>query len=422
MVSTGYLLLLLTPVALQLVGLSFAVWSDPFIRREHRRLMLIIVLLIVSLILQNLADYYLAAGIKPMERTIVSIYGYSVRPLVLLLFFYIVSERKHHWKGWVLVGCNLAVSLTALFSPICFSISESGRFHRGPLGYTCHIVSAILLLELVRLTFRKRAEKRGSNIWIPLVNAALIVGAVVLDTMGLDRNNPMAFLTAAMVSAVVYYYIWLHLQFVREHERDLMAEQRMQIMLSQIKPHFLYNALGTIEELCVSDPGTAKLATAKFSRYLRGNMDSLSAEGMIPFEKELEHTRLYLDLEQLRFEDALQVRYDIQCTDFSIPTLTLEPMVENAVRHGVRGKADGRGTVTVATREDPEAYAVTVTDDGPGFDPGQPPEDGKLHVGIANVRERLHSVCGGVLRIKTAPGQGTEVTILLPKKGEKTAC
>ena len=65
---------------------------------------------------------------------------------------------------------------------------------------------------------------------------------------------------------------------------------------------------------------------------------------------------------------------------------------------------------------------MTVTDDGPGFDPGQPPEDGKLHVGIANVRERLHSVCGGVLRIKTAPGQGTEVTILLPKKGEKTAC
>ena len=72
-------------------------------------------------------------------------------------------------------------------------------------------------------------------------------------------------------------------------------------------------------------------------------MDSLFNDKAIPFEQELRHTKLYLELEQLRYEDALQVSYDLQCTEFNIPTLTLQPLVENAVRHGVRGKLSGRG-------------------------------------------------------------------------------
>ena len=83
-------------------------------------------------------------------------------------------------------------------------------------------------------------------------------------------------------------------------------------------------------------------------------LDSLSTVGSIPFEKELSHTKFYLELEQIRFEYALQVEYDISCTDFTIPTLTLQPLVENAVRHGVRGNEDGRGTVIISTREYPD--------------------------------------------------------------------
>lgn len=410
-----YTLLLLTPIALQITGLCFAVWSDPYIRREQRRIMLMIIGLILSLIAQNIVGFYLDLHVMPGARTIVAIFGYSVRPLILLLFFYIVSDRKKYWLSWTMVGLNAAVHLTALFSPVCFSITAANAFQRGPLGYTCHVVSGLLLLELVLLTVKRAAGEWGSHIWIPLMNAMLIVASVLADTFTDYHDYPLSFLTVAVVSASVFYYIWLHLQFVREHERSLMAEQRIQIMLSQIKPHFLYNALGTIEELCDSDPQAARAATVKFARYLRGNMSSLSAEGTIPFEKELEHTRLYLDLEQLRFEDALNVRYDISCTEFRIPTLTLEPIVENAVRHGVRANPDGRGTVTVSSRDLPEAWEVTVSDDGPGFDPDAAEASDETHVGLRNVRERLRSVCRGTLRIDSGAGKGTKVTILLPK-------
>ena len=112
------------------------------------------------------------------------------------------------------------------------------------------------------------------------------------------------------------------------------------------------------------------------------------------------------------------MRYDIECTDFYIPALTVEPLVENAVRHGVRENPGGRGTVAIGARETPEHYEVYVRDDGPGFDPARVIDDGKPHVGIENVRERLRQVSGGALKIDSAPGEGTTATILLPKAAQ----
>ena len=147
-------------------------------------------------------------------------------------------------------------------------------------------------------------------------------------------------------------------------------------------------------------------------------MDSLFNDKAIPFEQELRHTKLYLELEQLRYEDALQVSYDLQCTEFNIPTLTLQPLVENAVRHGVRGKLSGRGSVLITTNEYPDRYEVSVSDDGPGFDPSQKIQDGHSHIGLANVSERLQRVVGGSLSVHSAPGTGTTVVITIPKEPE----
>ena len=191
------------------------------------------------------------------------------------------------------------------------------------------------------------------------------------------------------------------------------------IMLSQIRPHFLYNSLGAIRDLC--DAQEAKEAVDQFSLYLKGNMDALNTGGTIPFLAELEHTKAYLELEQLRFMDALRVEYDIACTDFELPTLTLQPIVENAVRHGARGAEQDVGTVKIATREYPDRWKIIVTDDGPGFDPEnpRPKNDGRTHIGIRNVRERLKSVSGGELRIESRPGKGTVATLVIPKNSQK---
>ena len=169
----------------------------------------------------------------------------------------------------------------------------------------------------------------------------------------------------------------------------------------------------------MTEPEEAEVAISKFSKYLRGNMDSMKNRGVIPFSSELSHTMLYLDLEKLRFEDALEVSYDITCTDFSVPALSLQPITENAVRYGARGKKQAVGTVHISTRELPDHYEVIVEDNGPGFDPqAKMSEDGRSHIGINNVKNRLRIMCGGELRIDSVPDQGTTVTLIIPRVGD----
>ncbi len=407
------ILILLIP----LVGLAILAWIDPYIRLTHKVTIQGIVLLIVLLLIQNILEYYLANG-EPMiiERTITSIFGYVIRPAILVFFLYIVIPDKSHIVAWLLFVINVAVHISALFSPICFSIDEENHYRGGPLENTCLYISLFLLVYLLIMTLVRYGRISRFELILPVFVVVIILLSIFADESWRSMIGPFDFLTIAIEISSVFFYIWLHLQFVREHESALEADRRIKIMFSQIKPHFLFNSLGAIEELCDSDPPLAKEATIRFSRYLRGNLESLSTDELIPFEKELEHTKLYLELEQLRFEDALQVKFDITCTDFNIPTLTVEPLAENAVRHGIRGSEEGEGTVTIRTKEYFDRYEVMVIDDGAGFDPESLPEITGDHIGIRNVKERLQRLCGGTLRISSKPGEGTTVTISIPKE------
>ena len=195
-----------------------------------------------------------------------------------------------------------------------------------------------------------------------------------------------------------------------EQEREL-NEKKTQIMLSQISPHFLYNALGTISALAMIE-GAEKTteATDKFAEYLRGNLDSLKSEAFIPFEKELNHIKTYLWIEQLRFGDRLDVVYDIRYTDFKLPPLVVQPLVENAVKHGLCPKEQG-GTVSISTEKMDGDAIITVSDDGVGFDMEQRLQDGRSHVGLSNVRDRLRSLDAGFLVVRSEIGRGTTVVI-----------
>ena len=407
----------LLPNLLIILLLFLTVLYDPYILKKQRRIMFAIIALELSLIGQDLASAYLNTHDLPaLLRTIQSIYGYSARPVVLLLFFYIIEPDKSYKLFWGLAGMNAAVYLTALFSPAAFYIREDNHFIRGPLGYTSHIVSGVMIAYLLYLILREAKRTRSPMTLIPILSVLFIIGAVALDSKIDATKDGLGYLTISIVSCSLFSYIWLHLKFVREHENALMMEQRVQIMLTQIRPHFLYNSLTVIQDLCRTNPEQAENATIQFAKYLRGNMDALQTNAPIPFTEELEHTKEYLTLEQMRFEDKLTVRYDIQSEDFSLPPLTLEPIVENAVRHGVRGNSDGRGEVAIAAKEYPDHYEITVTDTGPGFDPEQQPKDReRSHIGLQNVQERLAQMCGGALNIVSAPGKGTCVTIKIPK-------
>lgn len=192
-------------------------------------------------------------------------------------------------------------------------------------------------------------------------------------------------------------------------------ELRTRLMLSQIQPHFLFNSLSTISALCTASPERAKKATNDFADYLRGNLSSLISERLTDFESELDHTETYLRLEKLRFGDDMEVVYDIQAKDFDIPALSLQPIVENAVKYGVCGNEDG-GKIEIRTYVSDGWIYIVVSDDGPGFSPSSYLSDGKQHIGIVNVRKRLENLVGGSLEIKSSPGGGTVATIRIPEK------
>ncbi len=209
---------------------------------------------------------------------------------------------------------------------------------------------------------------------------------------------------------------------IKTYMDDKLSAQRMindlntSIMLSQIQPHFLYNSLVVIRQLCREDPKRAEETIVEFAQYLRGNLDSLTLKHPISFEQELGHTQTYLAIEQKRFGCKLKVIYNIQFKDFSLPALTLQPVVENAVRHGVTHKEHG-GTVTITVDEADGNAVITVVDDGVGFDPMQTVQsDGRSHIGLENVRSRLAAFCGGKLEIHSKSGVGTSVVITIPKE------
>jgi sensor histidine kinase YesM len=205
-------------------------------------------------------------------------------------------------------------------------------------------------------------------------------------------------------------YIEIKLQTERK-----LTQSRIYIILSQIQPHFLYNSLTVISRLCDKDPAEAKKATINFSNYLRANMNLLESVTPIPFENELKHTIGFLNLEQAMYGEALKVIYDIQIKNFKLPSLTVQPIVENAVKHGI-GKKEGGGTITISTKETEDNYLVIIADDGVGFENIKASNDGQQHIGINNVRLRLSVQCGGSLEIKSKPGEGTTATIIIPKQ------
>ena len=199
-----------------------------------------------------------------------------------------------------------------------------------------------------------------------------------------------------------------------EETRRLGAEKERiaaELSMSQIQPHFLFNSLNTIRALCVNDPKQAEHAIETFSAYLRQNLEFMHWSSLIPLSKEVEHTRLYTEIEQLRFPN-IRVEYQIAEENCEIPPLTIQPLVENAIRHGIRGQKDG--TVIISAFHENRTFVITVRDNGTGFNPEEKNNPEEMHIGIGNVRSRVEQLCKGKLILESHPGKGTLITIRIP--------
>jgi LytS/YehU family sensor histidine kinase len=195
--------------------------------------------------------------------------------------------------------------------------------------------------------------------------------------------------------------------------RAELTESRISTMMSQIRPHFVYNTLGSIEQLCKLNPPKAAELVHSFSKYLRGNFGELDNPKPIPMSREMEHVHHYVSIENVRFPD-MTFTFEMNSVDFHIPALTVQPIVENAIKHGLMKLQKG-GVIRVVSYETDTHYCVSVEDNGGGFDTAAPLDE-RRHVGLRNIRERLRVMVNGTLHIESEIGVGTKVLIEIPKE------
>lgn len=197
--------------------------------------------------------------------------------------------------------------------------------------------------------------------------------------------------------------------------QNIVNFNEISVKISQIQPHFLYNTLNSIYYLCEKNPKQAQNAIKNFSEYLHGNLEFLSKSEFVKIKDELSFVGKYLELEIMRYgDDKIKVVEEIENEDFKIPALIIQPLVENSIKHGLSKKSSG-GTISIRTVETESDYTIFVADDGVGFDVKNYNKDGKIHIGLDNVKTRIENLCDGEFVVESNIGEGTKIKIVIPK-------
>ncbi|QZY54541.1 sensor histidine kinase [Crassaminicella profunda] len=355
-------------------------------------------------------NYLKEQAIVGLPLIITGITYYSLKPLVMATIINMVKPKNK--LIYVPVIVNFLFYCGAFFKNNVFYFGSDGSLELGLVGYTFIVtdwVYWVIFLFVLNMKFYRKTDVNLLGVFFCI---AVLMTANIMESIGVRPG----ILNETYAVAFLFYYLVIHVyisQQVNEEKEIKLREQRVSLMLSQIQPHFLYNTLNTITALCRANPKLAEETTVKFSRYLRENMYSMGEKDTHPFSQELEHTNIYLDIEKLRFGDRVKVEYDIKSDDFNMPSLTLQPIVENAVKHGICKKLKG-GTIKISTEKRGRDHIITIADNGIGFEIDKALNDGKPHVGIHNVNERLKSTVKAEMEITSLVGIGTTVKIIIP--------
>ena len=343
----------------------------------------------------------------------------------LLLKYCGVNWRKSK-AMYLVIGIwtvYLIILTSTWFDDSIYYITDKNVYHRGPLFPLLSAPSIILMTVtfIMVLHNRKRLTRKQTIVFMLYVLFPLV--AMILQTFFYG----ILFIPFGASLAVLIMYISLYIDQVHTSatQAEKINKQKTEIMMLQMRPHFIYNTLTSIYYLCEQDPNMAQRAIGDFTVYLRKNLSAIGKDDLIPFTDEMEHTKAYLAVEKTRYENLLFVDYDFAHTDFKLPPLTLQPIVENAVKHGLDPELPALH-ISIKTFKNETGNVIRVTDTGPGFtepenysfdtdlatDQLKSPSD---HIGISNVSRRLKSICNGTLEIKPGEDGGTIVTITIPR-------
>lgn len=377
---------------------------------------------------------YSASGVSFWSESIVSNTTILGSAMILYMLFlsmgivYFLGASKK--MGVIAVICLGAVDALIFVIPVITGLFFYDTWINWAVAQL--IVNLILLICLVKECFCKNGKRKWLYIGaiLPLIAFGVDLAMTGLGIWKGGVISGYAFIILFVVTMVVVLRIIprsinaaekakeLELQRSRlEAEKNVveaeLKESRISIMLSQIQPHFIYNTLGTIERMCLKDPEKAFDLVRNFSLYLRGNFSELDSVKPIRFAEELKHVEYYVNIEKVRFPD-MNIEYDVETTEFVLPALSVQPLVENAIKHGLMRLETG-GAVVIRSYETPTHFCVEVEDDGVGFDTSLLIDE-KKHVGLRNIRGRLKALVDGDLILESKPSVGTKAVIMIPKE------
>ena len=409
--------------------------------------------LIVSFVLLGTALFSTLIHIK--NNTILWLFGFMV--LFAGAYFTFSAKGVSFWQEFIItntttLGCSMmfymlflsmvvshfltgskklciaTIAAVCIFDMLCLILPiVSNIFFYDTWRYWVAVQAAGNLILLIRLVKESICAAKNEK-WIyigmmlPLIAFGIDAAMTVLGYWQGGVASMYVFCALFIVAMVVVLRIIpgninaaakaKELETERNALNAQLAKSRISTMMSQIRPHFIYNTLGSIEQLCNIDPPKAGKLVHNFAMYLRGNFGELDNPRPIRMSQEMEHVRYYVSIENVRFPD-MTFTFDMNSDDFLLPALSIQPIVENAIKHGLM-PLDRGGSVRVTSWETPSAYCISIEDDGVGFDTNILLDERK-HIGLRNIRERLAATVHGTLSIESAIGKGTKVQLNIPK-------
>ncbi len=320
----------------------------------------------------------------------------------------------------------------AQFTTCFYYITADNRFFRGPLHMILpSLLIVIRLINLATLIHRRRKLSKkyfyAFLAYLVPLTIAMIIHSFVFVMMHLAVSICICSFTMYIIILTDQIEQYMNQQRALSLQQKQIAlqqqeiaRQRTSVMILQMRPHFIFNTMMSIYSLCNLDPRKARQVILDFTTYLRKNFKGIASSHAVPFSEELEHTRAYLAVEQAQFEDSLFVDFDTPYTRFRLPPLTLQPIVENAVKHGL-DPCSNPLHILIRTRSADSGIEIIVEDNGPGFEPDddnrpgfKPEDDRKAHNTLKNIEQRLEMMCGGHMEIFSGEGMGTVVKLTIP--------
>ena len=354
--------------------------------------------------------------------------AFSSLLMLLLSGFLLCSSGERDWKKARLFRFSLVLWIIYMillvytqFSKTIYYIDAENVYHRGP-WYPVLLIPPVLIMAFNLIGLIRRRRKLSARQRLAFAVYLLLPMACMLIQMLYYGLFVIVFGTS-VAALFMFTYILMDQteRFYRQEAEN--AKLKVDVLMAQIKPHFIYNSLVAIRSY-LDEPEKAEEVLDHFAGFLRGSIDVLEETGCIRASREFETVENYLYMEKERFGDDLTVVYEIGDSDFDLPPFSVQTLVENAVRHGIRESETGKGTVRIKSYRTDTEHVVEVWDDGAGFQDGayqseieQYPEHGdRAHIGLSNLQKRLSLMCGGWLEIGNE--KETVVRMKIPIKEE----